>query len=256
VKLLGILETIQLQMMDRQTMQFNRGSYQLADAAFLESGDYPDSERSQSSSAEDRASFESVLPSEAEPVEYRSQFTDCMEMSADATLVTAYFDAHQDWFQRCAHPMRVKALSLSAYEMTIGRFGALGYEVEPKLGLNLLPQDQGSYRITTVPISDHATQGYSVDFQATMHLLETPADQGVNAMSLTRVEWDLDLTVTIQFPRFIYRLPKPMIQTTGDRLLRQIVRQVSRRLTYKVQEDFHTSLGLTLPKGTKKPWLG
>ncbi|MBV8885364.1 MAG: DUF1997 domain-containing protein, partial [Chroococcidiopsidaceae cyanobacterium CP_BM_RX_35] len=39
-------------------------------------------------------------------------------------------------------------------------------------------------------------------------------------------------------------LPNSLIQNTGDRLLHQIVKQVSRRLTYKVQEDFHKSRNL------------
>jgi hypothetical protein len=42
------------------------------------------------------------------------------------------------------------------------------------------------------------------------------------------------------------------VQSTGDRLLNQIVRQVSRRLTRKVQEDFHQSLGIELPANVKK----
>jgi hypothetical protein len=43
------------------------------------------------------------------------------------------------------------------------------------------------------------------------------------------------------FPKFIRRLPQGLIQGTGDRVLAQIVRQVSRRLTAKVQDDFHAS---------------
>ena len=60
----------------------------------------------------------------------------------------------------------------------------------------------------------------------------------------TKVEWDLDLSVYIQFPKFIHKLPKQVVQGTGDRALRQIVTQVSRRLTHKVQQDFHQNLGL------------
>jgi hypothetical protein len=69
---------------------------------------------------------------------------------------------------------------------------------------------------------------------------------------MTRVEWQLDLTVSIHFPRFIQALPKSLIQSTGDRLLRQIVRQVSNRLTRKVLEDFHKTHGLPAPKLAKR----
>jgi hypothetical protein len=69
---------------------------------------------------------------------------------------------------------------------------------------------------------------------------------------LTRVQWDLDLTVSIQFPKFIQSLPPNLVLGTGEQLLKQIVRQVSRRLTHKVQEDFHTTRNLTFPKHSHK----
>ncbi|MEO1800897.1 MAG: DUF1997 domain-containing protein, partial [Cyanobacteria bacterium J06629_2] len=58
---------------------------------------------------------------------------------------------------------------------------------------------------------------------------------------------DLDLKVKVEFPQFISKLSASLIQATGDRLLAQIVRQVSPRLTYKVQQDFHQNYGLAMP---------
>jgi len=87
-----------------------------------------------------------------------------------------------------------------------------------------------------------------VDYQAQLQLVEDyPGKFSALSLPVTGVEWTLDLGVSIHFPRFIYRFSKPMIQKTGDRLLAQIVRQVSRRLTYKVQVDFHTRYDLPLP---------
>jgi hypothetical protein len=188
-----------------------------------------------------------------EAVLFKSQFVDCMEMQADAATVAQYLDQHQGWFCRCAHPMTVNPLGDNGYALTIGKFGSFGYEVEPKIGLNLLPQDQGVYRIHTLPVPDYVPPGYDVDFNAAMQLVEIP-DQSINGGKgvLTRVEWQLDLVVAIQFPKFIHKLPQALIQNTGDRVLSQIVRQVSRRLTYKVQEDFHSKLGLPMPQKSKK----
>ena len=64
---------------------------------------------------------------------------------------------------------------------------------------------------------------------------------------LTAVSWDLDLSVWIHLPKMITLLPDGLVQSSGDHLLRQIVRQISRRLTWKVQEDFHASHGLECP---------
>lgn len=196
------------------------------------------------------------LASTIEPMRFSSQFTDCMEMYADAVTVAKYLDAHQGWFCRCARPMTAEPLGDNGYALTIGRFGSFGYQVEPKIGLNLLPQEKGVYPICTIPVPGYVAPGYEVDFNAAMNLVEVPNNNFDRKSKLpaviTRVEWQLDLSVDIQFPKFIYKLPKSVLQTTGDRVLREIVRQVSRRLTPKVQEDFHTSLGIPFSTKSKK----
>lgn len=196
-----------------------------------------------------------------EPTRFYNRFVDCMEMYADRQTVAAYFDLHQEWFRRCAHPMKVEAIGDNSYALVIGRFGSFGYEIEPKIGLDLLPQQEGVYRIETVPVPNYVALGYDVDFQASMELVELPTHevlqgqarpQGKLPERITRVQWQLDLTVMILFPRFIHALPKSLIQTTGDQVLGQVVRQVSNRLTRKVQEDFHKSQGVPLPKPPKR----
>lgn len=194
-----------------------------------------------------------------EPFCFHGHFQDCMEMYADAQTVAEYLNNHQEWFRRCAHPMKADSLGENGYALVIGRFGSFGYEVEPKVGLHLLPPDEGVYYIRTIAIPDYVAPGYDVDFNAAMKLVETTViplngkeyDRAQSG-KITKVEWELDLKVAVNFPRFIHRLPKSLIQTTGDRLLAQIVRQVNRRLTSKVQEDFHNSLGLSMLHKSRK----
>ncbi|WP_009634591.1 DUF1997 domain-containing protein [Synechocystis sp. PCC 7509] len=180
---------------------------------------------------------------------FSGQFADCMEMYAPASTVAEYLNTHQQWFCRCAQPMKVETISVNGYALVIGRFGAFGYDVEPKVGLELLPPENGVYRIKTIAIPNYVAPGYDVDFKAVMELVEVPADS--QGKVVTKVEWTLDLNVDVQFPRFIYRLPKSVIKNTGDRLLNQIVRQVSHRLTAKVQADFYKSVGLPKPLKSK-----
>jgi len=196
-----------------------------------------------------------------EPTQFRNHFQDSMAMYAESERVTAYLDAHQDWFCRCAHPMKVEPIGANGYALIIGRFGAFGYEVEPKIGLELLPPENGIYRIQTIPVPNYLASGYEVDFQAAQSFVEVPAKEYFPEQAgeteripsvVTIVKWHLDLSVAMRFPKFIYKLPQSLIQSTGDRILCQIVRQVSRRLTAKVQEDFHSNLGIPIPKKFKK----
>ncbi len=191
---------------------------------------------------------------------YFSHFSDLMEMRAPAPVVASYLDRHDGWFRRCAAPMAVNPLGSDGYVLTLGRFGNFGFEVEPTIGLELLPEQEGVYRIATVPVpeADLSLQElYDVVFNASLRLDEAAGAQAQTEeisheevdrmMAHTLVRWELDLAVWIRLPGMITLLPEGLVQTSGDRLLRQIVRQISRRLTWKVQEDFHASHGIPCP---------
>ncbi len=181
-----------------------------------------------------------VDPHRPQPFCFNYRFSDAMLMGADVKTVGKYLDAHQGWFTRCAHPMAVTPIGDNGYALTIGKFNSFSYAIEPKIGLELLPQESGVYRINTVAIPDYTPPGYEVTFNAQMRLVELLDGDKLS----TKVDWDLDLNVYIQFPKFIYKLPMGVIQGTGDKMLKQIVTRVSRQLTHKVQQDFHGSLGL------------
>ena len=186
-------------------------------------------------------------------------FAGRMDMYSDADTVAKYLNAHEGWFCRCAQPMKVEPLGNNGYVLTVGRYGSFGYEVEPKMGVVLKPPVGRVYQMHTIALPNYKSQGYDVNYQASMELKEV----NVNARDLakgglfyrqknvpdriTQVSWKLNLLVEVEFPQFIYKLSSSLIQSTGDRLLGQIVRQVSPRLTYKVQQDFHSSHNLPMP---------
>ena len=190
-----------------------------------------------------------------ETLHFQGNYIGHMEMYADAKQVAEYLDAHQDWFHRCAEPMTVEPIGDNGYGLTVGKFKSLNHEVEPKIGLHLLPQDDGVYRIETIPVPDYEPAGYDVDFNASMTLCESdveelPKDLGIE--KATHVEWELSLSTWVEVPRFIQVLPDNVVKASGDKLLNQIVRQVSKRLTKRVQQDFHNSLNLPVPNENKK----
>ncbi len=186
---------------------------------------------------------------------YASTFADLMEMRAPATVVGAYLDRHEGWFRRCAAPMAVDPIGNQGYVLTLGRFGNFGFEVEPTIGLELLPQAAGVYRILTVPVPDGdpaLSSLYDVEFIASLCLDEASAsevssEEVDDVMLHTIVRWQLELAVWLRLPSMLSLLPEQLVQSSGDHLLRQIVRQISRRLTWKVQEDFHSSHGIPCP---------
>ena len=180
---------------------------------------------------------------------FQTHFEDCMVMYADRETVATYFDNHQGWFCRCAEPMKTQPIGENAYDILIGRFGAFGYQVEARIGLELAPPDEhGIYRIQTVPVPGYVPPGYVVDFQAQMQLVELSIEElrqmrkvrlGQVPEVITGAKWSLELAVGVRFPQFIRSMPQTLIQSTGDGLLQKIVKQVSRRLSHKTQLHFH-----------------
>ncbi len=200
---------------------------------------------------------------EVEPIWFHTHFEDSMEMYADAATVAQHFNNHKTWFCQCALPMKAEPIGENGYDLLIGRFGAFGYRVEARIGLELLPPDaQGCYLIKTIPVPNYTAPGYEVDFRSAMKLVEIPSDEFAADWpasqraqlppAITSATWKLDLAVGVCFPKFIRSMSQPLIEKTGDALLEKIIKQVNRRLTYKTQLVFHESLGIPFPKNPKK----
>jgi Protein of unknown function (DUF1997) len=189
---------------------------------------------------------------------FQTHFSGCMEMYSDAQTVAEYLDAHEGWFCRCAEPMKTDSLGNNGYILVVGKYGAFGYSIEPKMAVVLEPPTDGIYQMHSIPLDEGDRLGYQVDYRASMKLNEIAIDLATPGIekafknrktpdSITQVIWELHMDVMVRFPNVISKLPWSLVQTTGDRLLTQIVRQVSPHLTYKVQQDFHSRLGLPLP---------
>jgi len=189
---------------------------------------------------------------------FTANFTGRMDMYSDIETVATYLNAHEGWFCRCAQPMKVSPLEDNGYILTIGKYGSFGYEVEPKIGVVLNPPTGRIYQMQTIPIPHYDAPGYDVNYLASMELREVLGAQDIakkgifsqhspSPKCITQVNWNLNLSVEVEFPKFMAKFSPNLIQTTGDRLLSQIIRQVSPRLTYKVQEDFHSSHNLPIP---------
>lgn len=196
----------------------------------------------------------------ATPYTFTTNFQGYMEMYCPPQVVGQYLDKHEQWFTYCAQPMQAEPLGDNGYTLTIGKFGSFGYEVEPKMSVLFEVSPEQKYLMYSVEVPDYKPLGYEVQYNALMELNPLPVKE-CSAFSgkypriiaeklpseVTQVRWELHLNVSVYFPKFIYRLPTSVIQSTGDRLLTQIVKQVSPRLTYKVQKNFHDEQQLPVP---------
>ncbi|EDX85516.1 hypothetical protein S7335_3217 [Synechococcus sp. PCC 7335] len=229
-------------------MQIHSNGASHAGSPFFETG---------ASLIEDQKTSKKNVTSFKDTLHFQGNYIGHMEMYADATTVAQYLDAHQEWFPQCAQPMEVEPIGKNGYGLAVGKYKSLNHVVEPKIGLRLLPQEKGIYRIETIPVPGYNPEGYDVDFHASMTLCEEAAKdipKDIDVEKTTHVEWELSLSTWVEVPRFVQALPDNLVKASGDQLLTQIVRQVSKRLTRKVQAEFHTSMGLPIPCSQKRFW--
>ncbi len=180
-------------------------------------------------------------------------YTGYLELNSSAKVVDEYIKNHHYWFPRCADPLKVVAIGQNGYDILVGKYGALKFEIEVRLGLELLPPNsQGIYKINSINLPNYTPPGYGIDFKGSFKLTEIPLQKknflsmlGFNREQSVMTRWDyqLDLQVKIKFPKFILRLPESVIKNTGDRIILQVVNEVSRRLSERVKNEFHLSLG-------------
>ncbi len=201
------------------------------------------------------------ISTDREAIPFQTHCQGIMIMYATIDKVAEYLNHHEGWFVRCAAPMKAEPFGDDGYTMTIGRYGAFGYEVEPKMSVILEPPNNYNYLMYSVDNPECNQLGYEVDYKSKMNIEEVDSLQTSPEITklykkqniaevppfITCINWKLDLQVRVKFPNFIYKLPVNLIVTTGDRLLNQIVKQISPRLSYKVQKDFHSRFNLPIP---------
>jgi hypothetical protein len=200
------------------------------------------------------------------PVHFQTHVQGIMDMYSSLGNVAEYLNNHEGWFVRCASPMKAEPFGPNGYTLTIGHYASFGYEVEPKMSVILETPQPNSYSMYSVDNPEFNNLGYEVDYKAIMNIEEWDSLEAVPEMeklskkqgitnipsSITKINWKLDLNVKVEFPQFIYKLPLCLLEKTGDRLLAGIVKQISPRLSYKVQKDFHSQFNLPLPpKGSR-----
>lgn len=201
-----------------------------------------------------------------DPVTFHTDFQGIMEMYSDEETVTNYLNDHNGWFIRCASPMTAEPFGENGYTLIVGHYGAFGYEVEPQMSVILEAPHDHHYVMYSVPNPDFKDQGYEVNYRSEMEIQPIEINQAAKGIEkvfakhhitslpeqITCIHWHLHLEVKVKFPQFIYRLPMNVIISTGDRLLAQIIKQVSPHLSYKVQKDFHNRYNLPIPPKTAR----
>ncbi|MDX2273148.1 MAG: DUF1997 domain-containing protein [Cyanobacteriota bacterium] len=177
------------------------------------------------------------MPSSIEIVAHQQGQVD---LDTDVQALAHYLNHHQSWIHHCFKPLQVEALSEDTYRLQFFRIGGMGFELEPCFGVKIWPEDQQVFRLSSIELPSDAELPYKVDCQSYFQLEALP-DAG-NSAPQTRVHWDLKLRIGMELPGFLLALPRKLVHKVGSRVVNQVTRSMSDRLTHNVCTDFYKSI--------------
>lgn len=161
-----------------------------------------------------------------------------VDMQTKRESLAAYLQEHQKWIDRCFKPLKVFPLSDSTYKLQFFRIGGLGFELEPCFGVKIWSEKHYMFRLSSIELPSDADLPYTVDCQSYFQLEELPES------GMTRVNWDLELDIWMELPRFLAAFPYNLVYNVGAKVVRQVTRRMSDRLTHNVCTDYYRSVGM------------
>ncbi len=160
-----------------------------------------------------------------------------VDMETEREPLAAYLQEHQEWIDRCFKPLKVFPLSESTYKLQFFRIGGLGFELEPCFGVKIWSEENYMFRLSSIELPSDADLPYTVDCQSFFQLQDLPT------AGMTRVNWDLELDIWMELPRFLAAFPYNLVYNVGAQVVRQVTRRMSDRLTHNVCTDYYRSVG-------------
>ncbi|MEN9205145.1 MAG: DUF1997 domain-containing protein [Thermostichales cyanobacterium DRC_bins_46] len=162
-----------------------------------------------------------------------------VDLETPVEELAGYLRHHQEWIHRCFKPLKVQPLGNADYRLQFFRIGGLGFELEPHFAITIWEDPLHCFRLTSLALPEDASLPYQVDCQASFRIEQHSSDP----QPLTRVYWDLTLKIDLELPGFLQVLPRPLVQKVGIKVVNQVTRSMSDRLTHNVCTDFYRSVG-------------
>jgi hypothetical protein len=174
-----------------------------------------------------------------------------VDLQTDLPRLADYLQNHRDWIDHCFKPLKVEALSANTYKLQFFRIGGLGFELEPCFGVKIWADEGNIFRLSSIELPSDAHLPYKVDCQSYFRLEELSRSEGQDQPdqkedshpTLTRVHWDLQLCIQMELPGFLLALPRNLVHRVGTKVVVQVTRSMSDRLTHNVCTDFYKSIG-------------
>lgn len=157
-----------------------------------------------------------------------------VDMDTEREPLAVYLRQHPKWVARCFKPLKVDQLSERTYRLQFFRMGGLGFHLEPCFGIEIWPDEDYLFALSSIELPTDADLPYQVDCSSSFLLEERQSGQAVQ----TRVNWELKLDIQMHLPGFLLALPRRQVIAVGQGVVNQVARSMCNRLTRNICTDY------------------
>ncbi|HEY9611347.1 DUF1997 domain-containing protein [Allocoleopsis sp.] len=133
-----------------------------------------------------------------------------------------------------ADPNLIKAISQEQYQLQLRPLNFLSLTFQPTVVLKVWADADGTVHLTSVGCEirglDYINQRFALDLKGKLYL--------VQSNGITKLKGRADLKVSVDIPLPFSLTPKPILETTGNSLLKSVLVRIKQKLMYQLLLDY------------------
>jgi hypothetical protein len=177
------------------------------------------------------------------------QASQTVEMAVpEPTLIHHYLRQPKRLVKALVDPTRLDALTEDIYRLKMRPLQFMMFSLQPTVDLKLWIQSDGTLNLKSVGCEirgiEYINQRFALNLVGKLYPVEL---QGI-----THLKGQADLQVKVELPPPLWLTPQPILETTGNGLLKSVLMTVRHRLVHNLLSDYsHWSaeqLGVLVPQ--------
>ena len=133
-----------------------------------------------------------------------------------------------------ADPNLIKAISQEQYQLQLRPLNFLSLTFQPTVVLKVWADADGTVHLTSVGCEirglDYINQRFALDLKGKLYPVQTNG--------ITKLKGRADLKVSVDIPLPFSLTPKPILETTGNSLLKSVLVRIKQKLMYQLLLDY------------------
>ncbi len=144
-------------------------------------------------------------------------------------------------------PSRIQQISDEVFRLRMRPLAFMSFSVQPTVDMRVWTESNGTIRLQSIACEivgfEYINQRFALSLQG--FLIPEQVDTG------TWLRGRADLQVEVDFPPPFCFTPKPILETTGNSLLKSVLLTIKQRLLHQLLADWVKSTQQTLPTVNK-----